>query len=170
MSPQDDITTITVPRESRPELDLRRVGRSDHGGDVPLADLELPPELTVAERAVAALVLAGESNAAIARTRRSAISTVANQVASIYRKLGVGSRAELAARIGSRTLPLIAALSQRERQLVAYAAFGHANKFIAYELGISEASVSTALGSAAAKLGAGSRVELVRMLAPDPKT
>ncbi|MGE5182302.1 MAG: response regulator transcription factor [Acidobacteriota bacterium] len=57
-------------------------------------------ELTPAEREVAADVIAGLSNVAIARRRRRSPRTVANQLASIYRKLGVGSRAELAARLG----------------------------------------------------------------------
>ncbi len=57
-------------------------------------------ELTRAEREVAADVIAGLSNVAIARRRRRSPRTVANQLASIYRKLGVGSRAELAARLG----------------------------------------------------------------------
>jgi DNA-binding NarL/FixJ family response regulator len=52
--------------------------------------------LTQAERAVAARLLEGRSNAEIARLRRTSARTVANQVASIFRKLDVGSRSELA--------------------------------------------------------------------------
>jgi DNA-binding CsgD family transcriptional regulator len=55
-------------------------------------------DLTPAERRVALAVLAGYSNAEIARMRGSATRTVANQVATIFRKLGVRSRGELAAR------------------------------------------------------------------------
>lgn len=51
--------------------------------------------LTKAEREVALLAVRGLSNAAIAKQRRCAVRTVANQLQSIYRKLGVGSRAEL---------------------------------------------------------------------------
>src|SRR5262245_53383763 len=58
----------------------------------------LPPDLTEAERRVALALLAGCSNAEIARMRGSSPRTIANQVASIFRKLGVRSRAELAAR------------------------------------------------------------------------
>lgn len=54
--------------------------------------------LTLAERAVAAAAAAGRSNQAIAAERGVSARTVANQLASIYRKLGVASRAELAAR------------------------------------------------------------------------
>jgi DNA-binding NarL/FixJ family response regulator len=56
-----------------------------------------PDELTPAERQVALAALAGLSNAAIARLRGSSPRTVANQLAKLFRKLGVSSRAELAA-------------------------------------------------------------------------
>jgi DNA-binding NarL/FixJ family response regulator len=56
--------------------------------------------LTPAERAVVELTVRGLSNAAIARKRCSSPRTVANQLAAIYKKLGVGSRRELRARVG----------------------------------------------------------------------
>jgi DNA-binding CsgD family transcriptional regulator len=60
--------------------------------------------LTLAERDVVAAVLSGSSNRAIARARGRSPRTVANQVAAVFRKLGVGSRAELAALLrGSMT-------------------------------------------------------------------
>jgi DNA-binding NarL/FixJ family response regulator len=55
--------------------------------------------LSATERSVARDVVAGLSNAAIARKRARSARTVANQIASIYRKLGVSSRAELTARL-----------------------------------------------------------------------
>ena len=54
--------------------------------------------LTAAEQDVHERLLRGESNAEIARHRKTSTRTVANQVASVFQKLGVGSRAELAAR------------------------------------------------------------------------
>jgi DNA-binding NarL/FixJ family response regulator len=60
-----------------------------------LASPTIPDGLTAAEREVLAGILGGQSNAAIARGRRTAVWTVANQVASIFRKLRVASRAEL---------------------------------------------------------------------------
>lgn len=54
--------------------------------------------LTASERVIAELVLQGQSNAEIARTRGTSVRTIANQIAAIYRKLGVGSRRELFAR------------------------------------------------------------------------
>ena len=56
--------------------------------------------LTVAEREVAQCLLEGKSTAEIAAQRRRASRTVANQVASILRKLAVGSRSELVALLG----------------------------------------------------------------------
>jgi len=52
--------------------------------------------LTDAEREVARMAGAGMSNRAIAGRRRTSVRTVANQIASVLRKLGVGSRAALA--------------------------------------------------------------------------
>ena len=55
--------------------------------------------LSVAEREVVAGVLRGRTTADIARDRGCAYRTVANQLASVYRKLGVSSRHELVARL-----------------------------------------------------------------------
>lgn len=55
-------------------------------------------------------------------------------------------------------------LTPRERAAAMGAAMGHSNKVIAYELGVSESTVSTLLTRAARKIGAGNRVELVRTL------
>lgn len=59
-----------------------------------LEDARLSP----AEREVVALLLQGRDNASIARERGTAVRTIANQVASIFAKLGVHSRSELAVR------------------------------------------------------------------------
>ena len=52
--------------------------------------------LTSAEEEVLALLLDGYDNASIAEARSTSPRTTANQVAGIFRKLGVASRAELA--------------------------------------------------------------------------
>lgn len=52
-------------------------------------------------------------------------------------------------------------LSDRELQVVAHAAVGHANKMIAYELGIAVSTVGVLLSRAAARLGAKSRSALI---------
>jgi DNA-binding NarL/FixJ family response regulator len=64
------------------------------------------------------------------------------------------------------------ALSPTEVEVVSQAARGHTTKMIAYALGVSPSAVSTRLASAAAKIGASSRMELVRvaaMLTHDPR-
>jgi len=67
----------------------------------PLPAAKLPTSLTDAEREVTLSLLAGRSNRTIARARGTAVRTIANQVAAIYRKLGVRSRTELGRRFGS---------------------------------------------------------------------
>lgn len=61
--------------------------------------------LTDAERDVARRAARGEPTADIARARRTAESTVTNQLGAIFRKLGVSSRAELAARLARGARP-----------------------------------------------------------------
>jgi DNA-binding NarL/FixJ family response regulator len=61
----------------------------------------LPAQLTKAECAVTTALLNGKRNAEIAQARRTAVRTVATQVAAIFRKLGVTSRAELVALLSS---------------------------------------------------------------------
>ena len=60
---------------------------------------QLTEELSPAEHEVVGMLLQGHSNTAIAERRKTSPRTVANQVASIFRKLGVSSRGELAAAI-----------------------------------------------------------------------
>lgn len=78
-----------------------RVGRFRHAGreyaylSYARRELARPARLTDAEAQIAALVLRGASGAEIARARGVSQRTIANQLASIYRKLGVCTRAEL---------------------------------------------------------------------------
>ena len=65
----------------------------DDAGEVPL-----PSVLTPAEADIVRAALRGASNAEIARGRGRSVRTVANQFASLFRKLRVGSRSELYAR------------------------------------------------------------------------
>lgn len=71
---------------------------------LPVEAFDVDPRLTVAERQVVTAVLNGRTNAAIATARRTSCRTVANQLAAIYRKLGVSSRWELAARVGRSSM------------------------------------------------------------------
>lgn len=61
--------------------------------------------LTAAELEVVMALVRGHSNEGIAATRGRSAKTVANQVQSIYRKLGVSSRAELVAKISAAPRP-----------------------------------------------------------------
>ncbi len=78
-----------------------RGARFDVGGreyavlELDRTEPELPASFTREERSVAILVLDGLSSGEIARRRGTAPRTVANQLRSIYKKAGVGSRADL---------------------------------------------------------------------------
>jgi DNA-binding NarL/FixJ family response regulator len=78
---------------------LRFEGAEDDGRTLVLSfsipSTDWPSLLTGTEFEIAHDVLAGLTNAEIARRRGTAVRTIANQVASIYRKLRVRSRLEL---------------------------------------------------------------------------
>ena len=57
----------------------------------------LPSALTSAQRDVACAVLEGKTRREVARERGTSTRTVANLLAQAFRRLGVSSRAELAA-------------------------------------------------------------------------
>jgi DNA-binding NarL/FixJ family response regulator len=87
------------------------VTRTNIGGEevavltFPLPSPSLPSSLSAAERVVALAVLEGLSNSAIARARKTSVRTVANQVASLFQKLGVRSRAEAVVALGGPQRP-----------------------------------------------------------------
>jgi DNA-binding CsgD family transcriptional regulator/AraC-like DNA-binding protein len=90
------------------------LARFEHGSlEVLVLDLELPDpildELTDTERAVAMMVLDGASNAEIADARDVSVRTVANQLRSIFQKLGVCSRWDLTLLMTRRELEAQAA-------------------------------------------------------------
>src|SRR5262245_4963526 len=67
--------------------------------EVPEVREFLRATLREAECAIVEAVLAGARNAEIARRRGTSARTVAHQIAAAFKKLGVGSRAELAAQL-----------------------------------------------------------------------
>lgn len=85
------VDTVVIDGEALVVFGLPATGAADR--------LTAAARLTPAERAVAELVLRGLSTAQIAAARRVAIATVSTQLQSIYRKLGVASRAELALKL-----------------------------------------------------------------------
>jgi len=75
----------------------------------------MPTRLTPAEASIAYLLLAGATNADLAYARNRSIPTVVKQVSSLFRKLGVQGRGELAARLldGASPEPELASSSGR---------------------------------------------------------
>jgi DNA-binding NarL/FixJ family response regulator len=65
----------------------------------PVRPPRLPDELSSAEKLVVESVLQGCSNQEIAEARGTSVRTVANQLQSVFRKLGLRSRGELVALI-----------------------------------------------------------------------
>jgi len=63
----------------------------------PLPRVGLPECLSAAERDVALGVIAGKTNAEIGAARGTSVRTVANQIASLFKKLRVTSRQQIAA-------------------------------------------------------------------------
>jgi DNA-binding CsgD family transcriptional regulator len=62
----------------------------------PLPEVRIPAGLTAAEAEVVRWALDGRSNAEIARQRKTSSNTVANQLRSVYAKLQLSGRGELA--------------------------------------------------------------------------
>jgi DNA-binding CsgD family transcriptional regulator len=87
------------PASPPPPPDLVALQRAD--GDVVILSFTLPNgdsgALSPAESHVMQHLLEGRTNAEIAALRATSPRTVANQIASLFRKLGVSSRLELVA-------------------------------------------------------------------------
>jgi DNA-binding NarL/FixJ family response regulator len=92
---------MTRRRTRAPAVPRDLAALESEDGELVVLSFALPADpgasLTPAESEVAGHILAGRSNAEIATLRRSSQRTVANQVASLFRKLGVHSRLELVA-------------------------------------------------------------------------
>jgi DNA-binding CsgD family transcriptional regulator len=68
----------------------------------------------------------------------------------------------IAAQRNEPVSPGTVGLSQREEQVLGYAALGHSNKLIAYELGLAHSTVRVLLARASAKLGARGREQTLK--------
>lgn len=77
-----------------------------------------------------------------------------------------GNRRYLVAKQNAVPTPPETRLSDRQRQILHYACQGHSNKLIAYELGLSPATIATHLQRAARQLGVGSRQALIARCYP----
>jgi DNA-binding CsgD family transcriptional regulator len=89
------------PRIPLPPVPRDLVALESDDGELAVLSFTLPGDsatnLSLAESDVARHILAGRTNSEIAALRQCSTRTVANQVASLFRKLGVRSRLELVA-------------------------------------------------------------------------
>jgi DNA-binding CsgD family transcriptional regulator len=89
------------PHASLPTVPGDLIALESEDGELAVLSFTLPGDdaisLSSAESDVVRHLLAGRSNSEIAALRRCSTRTVANQVASLFRKLGVRSRLELVA-------------------------------------------------------------------------
>lgn len=90
-----------IPKAPPPGLRAKRARVGSERIYVFSYPIEPPPaaDLSPAEHAVARLVVEGKSRREIAEARGVALSTVHKQIESAFRKLGVGSRSELVAKL-----------------------------------------------------------------------
>ena len=79
---------------------------------------------------------------------------------SLLDQFEAGGKRYIVARANEAASQTVGQLSAREQQVVAFVALGHANKVIAYELGLSPSTVAVLITRASRKLGVKSRAEL----------
>ncbi|HEU4855032.1 MAG TPA: helix-turn-helix transcriptional regulator [Nitrosospira sp.] len=104
LTSRSELVTFFAPNSLRRKLaETSLAGEQLLVGAYPLVNKNLIQILSKAERDIVAMLIAGSTNADIAERRHSSERTVANQVQSIYRKLHVRSRGELAARLQDKS-------------------------------------------------------------------
>ena len=97
-----ELAAFFAPKGMRARLaEIELAGERLAIGSHPIGDAKRFAALTDAEREVTIMLMQGATNMAIATKRGTAERTIANQAQSIYHKLGVRSRAQLAAVLGS---------------------------------------------------------------------
>lgn len=100
LSSRTELTAFFAPGGLRAKLaEVSIAGEKLLVGAYPLINEKQVLPLTDAERSILAHLLAGSTNNDIAQRRNTSDRTVANQVQSIFDKLQVRSRSELAARL-----------------------------------------------------------------------
>lgn len=117
----------------------------------------------------------GEAMAAVEAFRSGAFDVVDEGfdlavIERVRRALGADSRRRQRSLARAELRARLSMLTERERQVAELIAQGHANKVIAYDLGISERTVECHRSRVMQKIGARSVVDLVRLvlLAADP--
>jgi DNA-binding CsgD family transcriptional regulator len=138
----------------------------DERGNVEHAAVDLAePDLERLRRAARALVSAddapgGEAETSVLQAWKALFAerwTLVDRFEADGRRFLVACRNDLA-------LEDVPALTARERQVAAFAALGHSNTYIAYELGIATSAVAMRLKSAMMKLGIKHRAELIQRM------
>jgi DNA-binding CsgD family transcriptional regulator len=152
----------------------------------PQPELSLPPEAIVDRRgrianaideakAPSALESLREAAIAVARAQEQLRGTDSEGAVASWQVLFSGrwslvdhfdrdGKRYFVARRNDPEVAAPAALTLRERQVVGFAALGHPNKVIAYELGLSVSTVASHLASASRKLGVSSRQALIQRM------
>jgi DNA-binding CsgD family transcriptional regulator len=93
---RNELAALFSPGGMRQRLmEFELAGESLAIGSLPLLESETLSRLTESERAVALCLVRGATYGDISSQRNTSERTVANQLQSIYRKLGIGSRTEL---------------------------------------------------------------------------
>jgi DNA-binding NarL/FixJ family response regulator len=151
----------------RPAADARTLpgpGREPSRGEDPLATLT-PRETEVLRR-----ITAGQGTKAMAREMSVTTETLRTYVKNVLAKLGAHSRLEAAALVSGPALgepgrehPLLAALTPREREVLAQLTRGAGLREVAKQLHMSLKTVNTHLHNLRGKLGVHSTLEAVAL-------
>ena len=95
-----ELALFFAPGGIRARLEEASIGEQDLlVGGHPLLDEAVIASLSDAEREIVEALLTGSTSAEIALRRGTAANTISNQIASIFDKLGVRSRIELASKV-----------------------------------------------------------------------
>ena len=104
------VMAARAARSNRHTAVTGRIAHLDHEADarwvvsIPRPDLSFPARLSSAELAVVRQLVQGQSHAQISRVRGTSTRTVANQLSTAFRKLGVSGRGELVDQLILHTL------------------------------------------------------------------
>jgi DNA-binding CsgD family transcriptional regulator len=112
-----------------------------------------------------ALAIANDSGDARARDPKQAVTEWKGPIAARWSLLAVSELDGVTYLVARQNRPRVrcsTALTDREQEVVAFAAMGHHNKLIAYDLGISHSTVRVLMSRAAGKMRTRSREELIR--------
>lgn len=159
-------------------LRLRRAlaARETRHEELHTADAVLETDFSVAhasDRAAPALEALREFAREVDRSRGRLRKDAPDEALALWRGLCDGTwslvdhvdsdgRRYMVARHNEPAVAADRALTPREQQVVAFVAMGHADKLVAYELGLAESTVQSHLSSAMRKMGIPSRAELIR--------